>query len=397
MSAAGPRAGALLVEYLRGRDEGLQEAAIARVFDLVPASGIGMVCEALPRLPAASQVKLLAVLGQYPKAAVLPAVKRAAQNNEATVRIAAFGALAMVGDESVVTLLIESAAGTKGPEQAAARSTIGMLKGDRVDQTLLSQLSGKPEPGVEGELLLAVADRRIFPAKNTVAAALGSTSRKVRVQALKALRTIGTPSDIPAVLDRLIDSSDDSEVTEAETTTVALAAKYAAGGGRGRTVIARLQSETAAGARVRLLGVLALIGDSRGLPVVRIALADANADVRDAAVRAVTSWPNVSARDDVLRLARDTRDETHRLLAIRGMVRLITLDKNRLPTAAVADLQLAAGFCWRVEEQRLVLGALADFTCSDALEMAKGFQQVPGLEKETKAAVERISARLKTM
>jgi HEAT repeat protein len=396
IAAAGPRAGTILMEYLGGSDPGLQEAAIARLFDVVPASGIGPVCEALPRLPAAAQVELLAALTQYPKASVLPTVRRAAESGEAAVRIAAFNALAAVGDESVAALLIESAARTKGPEQAAARSAIGMLRGDRVDQALLTQLSRKPEVAIESELLLAVADRQIFPAKGIVVGALGSPAVRVRVQALKALRAIGTPSDIPAVLDRLVATSDDSELTEVETTAVALAAKYVAVEGRGRTVIARLQSETARDARVRLLGVLALIGDSRALPSVRVALADADPVVRDAAIRAIASWPNGSARDDVVRLARDTKDETQRLLAIRGMVRLVALDRNRLPSAVVADLQLAATFCSRAEERRLVLGALGDFACPEALELAKGFLQVPGLEKEAKATVDRITTRLKT-
>jgi HEAT repeat protein len=395
MSAAGPRAAAMVMEYLRGRDELLQEAAIARIAQFVPASGIGPVCDALPQLPTASQVKLLAVLSGYPKDAVLPTVRRAADSSETDVRMAALTALASVGDESVVVFLVESAARAKGPEQAAARSTLGMLKGNRVDETLLSLLSRKPEASIEGELLLAVADRRIFPAKGVVAAALGSDSLRVRVQALKALRAIGTPSDIPVVLNRLVTTADDSELVEAETTTVALAATVVAGEGRARTVTARLQSETTAAARIRLLGVLALVGDSRALPAVRVALADPDAGVRDAAVRALSSWPNVSARDDVFRLARDTRDETQRLLAIRGMVRLIALDRNRLPSAAVADLQLAAGFAWRTEEQRLVLGALGDFPCPEALQLANGFLQVPGLEKEAKAAVGRITMRLK--
>ncbi len=388
MAAAGPRAGSMVMEYLRGQDQGLQEAAIARLTDAIPASGIAPVCEMLPRLPPASQIKLLAALSRYPKDAVLPTVRKAASSEDAAVRLAALKTLEVVGDDTVVAFLVETAARTKGPDQAAARATIVGLKGDKVDPALLSMLSQKPEAGVEGELLLAVAERRIFPAKNIIAAALNSPSSRVRVQALRALRIIGTPSDVPAVLDRLLASEDDSERAEAETTTVALSAKYVTTENRARSVTTRLQTEKTPEARARLLGVLALIGDSRALPAVRAAVASDDTVVREAGVRALTSWPNVSAIEDVSRLARDTRDETLRLLAIRGMIRLVALDRYRLPSAVVADLQLAAGYCWRAEEQRLVLGALGDFACPEAVQLATGFLQVPGLEKEAKAAVD---------
>jgi hypothetical protein len=395
MTAAGSRAGAMVMEYLRGQDQDLQEAAITRLTDAVPTSGIAPVCDLLPRLPASSQIKLLAALSKYPKESVLPTVRKAAASDDAAVRLAALKTLEVVGDDTVVAFLVDTAARAKGPDLAAARTSLGSLKGDKVDSTLLSMLSQKPEAGVESELLLAVADRRIFPAKNTVAAALNSPSSRVRIQALRALRTLGTPSDVPAVLDRLLATDDDSERTEAEAATVALSGKYVTTENRARSITTRLQSEQSPEAKARLLGVLALVGDGRALPAIRAAVAGDDAAVREAAVRAISAWPNVSAFEDVSRLARDLREETQRLLAIRGMIRLAALDKYRLPSAVVADLQVAASYCWRVEEQRLVLGALGDFACPEALQLATGFLQAPGLAKEAKAAVDRLSMRQK--
>lgn len=391
MTSAGPRAGTMVLEYLRGQDKDLQEAAIVRIPDAFTAGAVAPVCDLLPRLPASSQVKLLATLSKYPKDVVLPTVRKAAASEDPTVRLAGLKTLEIVGDDTVAAFLVETAARAKGPDQAAARTTLVNLKGEKVDATLLSMLSQKPEANVEAELLLAVADRRVFPAKNTVVAALASSSPRVRQQALRSIRAIGTPSDISAVLDRLIASEDDGEVTEAETTVVALAAKYVTTDNRARAVTGRLQAEKTPAARARLLAVLPLIGDSRALPALRTALANDNAEVRDAAVRAITSWPNVSALDDVFRLARDLRNETQRLLAVRGLIRLIAIDKSRLASAVIADLQVAAGFCWRADEQRLVLGALGDFPCPDALQLAQGYLQVAGLERESKAAVDRLS------
>jgi HEAT repeat protein len=384
-----------LLAFLGSTDPGLQQAAAIKIKQVVRPEGIDQVCALLPRLPEAAKVHVLAALSTYPRERVLPTVLDAAKSDSATVRLAAMKALETVGDESAVTFLVETAAKTKGPEQVAARAALGLLKGRAVDQKLLAMLSQNPPEELHGELLLAVADRRVYIAKPAVTAALTSPSAQVRTQALRSLRSIGTPSDVPAVLDIVVKSDDEAERSEAEATVGALAQKIVNADSRSGMVRMRLNTEKNADARVRLIGVLPLIGDASALPLVRAALADGDAEVYDAAVRALAAWPTSAARDDVFRLARDSRNETHRLLAIRALVRTITIDKHREPAAAVADLRSAAGLSWRPEEQKLVLGALAQFPCRDALDLANGFLREASVKTEAEAAIGKINEKLK--
>jgi HEAT repeat protein len=395
ITAAGNGGAALLMDQLKGPDGDMQEAAIARLADVVAPDAVGPVCALLPQLPEPAQVQLLAALSGYPGTRVLPTVLQAARSNAVPVRIAAMKALESTGDPSVVPFLAGKAADARGPEQAAARSALGTLKGRAVDEAVLTLLTQKPTDAVAGELLLAIADRRIFAAKPVVAASLTSPSADVRAQALKALRAIGTPSDTSAVLDLLLKSADESERGEAEKTAAALSQKVATSTGRSREVKARLATEKAPDARVRLFNVLPLIGDNSALPVLRAALQDSNAEVRDAAVRALAAWPTSAARDDMARLARDSANETHRLLAIVSLVRTVGLDPYRNPEAAVADLKLAAGFASRPEEQKLILGAVVSFPCKDALDLAAAYLQEPAVKAEAQAAVDNITTRLK--
>jgi HEAT repeat protein len=291
--------------------------------------------------------------------------------------------------------LAEAAAGSKGAEQTAARAAIGSLKGRAVDEEIIAQLAKKPADPVAGELLLAVGDRRVFSAKPVVTAALASPSPAVRAQALRALRGIGTPSDLPAVLDLLVGASEESDRTEAEKTAVALAQKIDNLDGRSNAVKSRLGGEKRADARVRLVGLLSLIGDPSALPVLRTLAGDDDLEVRDAAVRAVASWPTPAAREDLLKLARESRNQTNRLLAIGGLVRVVGLDKYRDPQAAVADLKEAAALSWRPEEQKLILGAVTKFPCQAALDLANGFLKEPDVKAEAQSAVKAITARLK--
>jgi len=365
------------------------------VKDTFAPDAVGPLCAMLPRLPEPSQVALVAALSGFPKERVLPAILEAARSNTLEVRLAALGALPAVGDATTVPMLLETAARARGPEQAAARAALAGLKGHAVDDALLARLAKKPSGDEEVELLIAIAERRVYPARPAVAALLQSDSGKTRAQALRSLRIIGTPSDIPAVLHLLVKSDADTERSEAEGTVSALSQKVTRADQRGREVKARLAAEKDRDARVRLIGLLPLVGDASALPVLRAALEEADTEVRDAAVRAITAWPTGVARDDIFRLARDSRDETHRLLAIRGLIRIIGVERYREPEAAVADLRMAAGFAWRPEEQKLVLGALGQFPCTDALDLATGFLREPAVKAEAEAAVEKIHKALK--
>jgi HEAT repeat protein len=394
ISAAGSGGTALVAEYVGGSDPVLHDAAFARFADTVRPEGVAPIAALLPRLPEASQVRLLAALAGYPRERVLPAVREAAGSAALPVRLAALKALESVGDVSALPALLDQAARTRGAEQAAARAAIGLLKGRAVDDAILARLSEKPGDEVTQELLLAVAERRIFAAKPAVAALLAATTPATRSAAHRALRVIGTPSDIPAVLDRLVKTDDETERAAAEETVSSLARKMTNADARAGMVTTVLAREKTPEVRARLIAVLPLLGDNSTLPLLRQALADSDSTVSDAAFRALTAWPTSAARDDVFRLARDSRDETRRLLAITGFIRIVRLDRFREPEAAVADLAQAAAFSWRPEERRLVLGALSQFPCGAALDLATSFLQDPALKAEAEAAVSRIKQRL---
>lgn len=396
ISAGGAAAKGTLMTMLGGTDAVQQEAAISKIAGLVAPDDIGAVCALWPKVPERAQIQLLAVLSGYPAARVRPTVVAAAGSESLPVRLAAFGALAKVGDGTAVPGLVGTATKTKGPEQAAARATLAAISGRDVDEAVVSMLKAKPSDAVAVELLQTVSERRMFAAKDLIVDALKSPSAPVRTQALKSLRPLGTPTDAPAALDAMLATDDSQEQTEAATTAAALVRKMSNSAQAGSLVTRRLMQTKEPAAQAKLIEVLPLLGTSDAIPTLRRSIADANPEVRDAAVRALTSWPNSDVREDVFRLARDSRNETHRLLAIRGLIRIVGLDRFREPAAVVEDLRTVAGFTWRQEEQLLVLGALSQFPCQEGIAFAGTFAAEPGLKAQAEAAIQSIQQRMKS-
>jgi HEAT repeat protein len=394
ISTAGNQAAAILMSQLKSQDEPMQEAAIIKLRDIIKPDAIGPVCALLPGLGEKAQVQLIAALSQYPKERVLPPILKSAQSSSASVRIASFGALETAGDASAIPLLVNAAAKARGPEQIAARSAIGLIPGRAPDEALLALLGTKPAPDIQAEILQALGERRMFAAKGVVAEFLSAPASGVRIQALRTLRTIGTPSDMPAVLDFILTSPDDLEQSEGTTTATALAQKISGTVNRAGAVRDLLATTKEPRSRARLYPILGRIGDDASLATLRSALSEANGEAVDAAVRALCAWPTAAARDDVVDLAQKAGNETHRLLALQGFLRMIRLERNRKPEAAVADLRLAYAISTRPDERRLILGALPNFACPEALALAGILLGDPTVEAEARTAIDRIKTRL---
>ncbi len=399
IAASGKDEGVRLVLDLLAR--GPQEThgpAIALIPQFFDDSIISPICRLLPRLPEQSQIQVLARLPEYSGPAVLPAILEASKNSALQIRIVALAGLAKCGDASTVPFLAVRAASSRGEEQEAARASLSALPGRDVDEAVLFGLIGTPDDAVRSEFIRAVGDRRIYSGRGVLVNLLYSSGPKISLEAAKALRTIASPGDIPRLLDILLEIGDETTQEEVQNTVAALAKKISSPYARAVAVEERLkpgenskqEKVTDPAKRCLLYRVLGKIGDDSSLPLVRAAIREDNTAIRDAAVRALAEWPSSVPRDDLLAIARDAESLVHQVLALRGYVRMVGLEKYQSPEGAVGSLQTALTLTTRPEEKILILGALPDFACPEALRLAESLHQTKGVEAEAEAAVTRI-------
>jgi type 1 glutamine amidotransferase/HEAT repeat protein len=402
LSLEKPEAAQLVLDILTKGPAELQEPAIGQIGKLFAAPEIRPIADLLPKLPEPSQIQLLAVLAGYPREHVQVTVLEAAKSDSPAVRLAALNALASVGDPSLVAFLALRAAEAKGAEQVAARSSLGRIPGKDVDEAVLFQLLAAPKDEVKRELIRAIAERRIFEGKGLLLAYARSGSAASIAESARALRAIASPVDIPDLLGILLETGDETAQTEIRATIGALAQRIQNPMNRAAAVRRLLvppvdsQVEKVVDIRRRalLLRTLGNIGDDSSLVLLREARQDQNSEIQDAAVRAYAEWPNATPGEECLAIARDSQNLTHRVLALRGYVRMIGLQKYQSPQTAVRLLQTALHLSTRPDEKKLVLGALQDFPCPEALALAESLLTTEGVQAEAQAAVDKIKESL---
>jgi HEAT repeat protein len=391
MVTAGPeKAVDIVVGVLKGDDEGMQAVAIGLLREIPGTKMIEAVTAELPNLSVAGQVQVLSALGDRGDRAALGAVVNAVKSSEADVRIAAFGALGALGDASSVDLLAQAAAAAKGAEQEAARQGLYRLRGEGVDEEIgksILEAAGR----VKVELIRSIGQRNVVRATPMLLRVARVRERRVCLESLKVLKVIAEPKDLPALVGLMIYARSEAERSEAENTVAAVARKIEDKNRRAARILAILPSVKELRGRCSMLNVLGKIGDDSAVPALRAALRDENATIRYAAVRALSEWPGDEPMDDLLKIAQSSDDQRERILALRGFVRLVGLDRDRPAEQTVKMYQQAMELAPNVSEKRMVLSGLANVKSFAALQMAADYLEDSALQQEAEVAAVKVA------
>ncbi len=128
-------------------------------------------------------------------------------------------------------------------------------------------------------------------------------------------------------------------------------------------------AEAQGASKLALLRLLCAVGGSQALSVVRAAAGDADAAVKETAQRALCDWQTAEAIPDLGKMVQAPPNPKLKILALRGYIRLATLQESPAEAKAAA-LQQAFAWAERDEERRLVLAALGGVPAPGALALA---------------------------
>jgi HEAT repeat protein len=391
-AAEGTAAIPALVAEVESKDPKAQAAAI-RLLGGIPGPEVtaAMVKE-YPKLPPFSQVRLLSALAERGDMSVGSLFLTAAKGANPDVQAAAIVGLGKVGDRSSVLLLAEAAANSQGAEQTAARNSLYNLRGPAIDPAIVSAIessSGK----VKVELIMATGERGSTAAADALVKAVEEQDPDVHREALKALKNVAGPAQVPGLVDILVNASTAADRRDASQ-TLALVVKRSQPPQIG-AVLAAYQKNTAAQARLSLMEVMGQTSSEQALPVLRDALKDPTAEIRRGAILAMTDWADATPMADLLAFAKGTANESLQVLALRGYLKLVALPSQRTDAESARLLAEAMTLAKQPAEKRQVLALLGNYPCKETLDIAQAAVADETVTKEAKAAVDKINSLVK--
>ncbi|MDP6543935.1 MAG: DUF1080 domain-containing protein [Phycisphaerae bacterium] len=355
--ARGAKGLPLLVKQLNSNDPALIAIALRAARELPgPEVSLKLAAE-MPKASPAIQAMLIKTLTDRGDPSARKAIAALASSKTAAVRLESLKALGAIGDAGAIPVLLK-AADAEGPEAKVALVSMRSIDGEGVGAAILKGMTGaKGELRVD--LISVLSDRRYAPAAKPVLSHAGSTDATLAKAAFKALGVLADQGDIPAMIKHMPTGDSNPAAAQAEASIIAVAAKTTDPSKRADGVLAALASEKKPQRQASLVRILGKIGGDKALAAV------VKSNSTDAAVRALAGWPDGKAAGPLLDIVKNTKDKTHRILALRGYIRLLGLD----PDAPVRKYAEALDLAKQPETKKLVLSGIAGVVHSDALKL----------------------------
>ena len=382
-----------LIEALGGNEPRFRDLAAQIISETSGADTTKTYADALPKLPASGQAALLRGLAGRKDAAARPVVAEAVKNADKSVKLAAVKALAVLGGAADVPALSALLAAEDPNIASAANAALMTLQGADVNAGIAAAVVPGAPTAARAQLLDILVDRKADQALPLAVKGLTDAEMSARIAALHALVPLGTKEQVPAVLAILAKATDETERTAVEK---ALGAIGSRAGDDVLPLVLEATKSASIESRVVLLHVLARIGGPKALDAVLAALADANAQISDEAVRVLSEWPTLDAVPHLLKLAQDgvpsARGVSRQVLGLRGYVRLAGIEPS--PEAKAKMLTTAMPLAKRPDEKKLVLGAWGTLPTEQSLDVVRPQLDDTAVQNEAALAIIAIAPEL---
>ncbi len=371
-----------VLDALQGTDASLRREAAVLVGDLSQAAIASALPDGLDALTPDDHVALLGALARRGDTVATDYAERAAGHEDGAVRIAALRALGRVGTLSSIPLLAGTAS-VYDEEGDVAYESLVALQRPGVDEAVLD-LAGRTEGEIRIALIRCLAARGHADAVPLLLELAEAADTDTQAAAFRALAELAGPEHAPELV-RLLVAGAGPAYGGPEAALVAACKDVEDPTARVAPVVAALPG-AGTQTQVKLIKVLGRLGGPSALQVVRKATASEDPDVAEAALRSLAAWDDPEALDALLKLATHLPDRLHRVLALRGYIRLLGLPGERHPLESLAMYETAMAVAERVDERRMVLGGVGRVPHPDALSFTTRYLETDALDAEARAA-----------
>jgi len=136
---------------------------------------------------------------------------------------------------------------------------------------------------------------------------------------------------------------------------------------------------------------LGALKHAAALPVLYEALNNPDDAVKSATIKALSDWPDGAPLGELVKIARESANPAHAVLALRGYVRLIGLDTSRPADETAKMYEEAMNLARSADDKKAVLSGLSNTANIAALRIAANYLANEELKAEAEVAAVKIA------
>ncbi|MCE5187144.1 MAG: ThuA domain-containing protein [Planctomycetaceae bacterium] len=373
----GPQLNEMVLNALKGNKPELLKAA-ATVLAMTEDKDLLEQTQALTaELSPAAQIESITALSQNPAKVGRAAAEQLVRHSRPDVRIAAFEALASLGNADSIIVLARAAANAQDRnERQAAQEALYRVADAAADKKVLAGINDEQldEP-VRIELIQAAVQRRSKGATAALLRSARSPNETVSSQSMRALQSVAGPGDINELIKLAVEKPNENM----ESALTAAVMKIDNRNQRAEAIIERYPQIKEPKVKALFLAVAGKSGDRNAVPLLEQEFASGQPAVSEAAFRAMTQWPGGEFTGKMKEIAKHSADNKQKVLAFRAYVRMLDTD-----AAALID---AYAFAERPEEQKVVIAALGQTPSQQSLAFLEKVSASSELKSEAETSI----------
>jgi HEAT repeat protein len=333
------------------------------------------------------QADLLGALADRGDKAARAAAVEALASPAAQVRLAAIRALGPLGDPADVAGMAQRLTAGPADERTAARKTLVRMCGDGFTPAIVAELK-KATPEPRTALIAVLTERRAADSAAAILAFVADADAGTRKAAMAALGALARPEHVAAMLAGVLKAEPGPEREAAERAVVSVCNRIKAPEKRAELILTPWESHNAAD-QIALLPLLGRVGGARTLKIVEAAITDSDPLRRAAGLQALCNWPDASAAEKLLDLARNAKDSSQRHKALLAYARIAVSPDVQTPAARLAMLETAMSLASTAEERCYILkrGTAKTLRTVETLRFALPYVDRPECAEEACATI----------
>ncbi len=381
-----------VIQTIKSDDSVLIKAACSAITSMESDSAAKALAADIAGLPAAGKIAVIyGLAGRKETGGLSSTVNAIAGDQAPEVKLAAVRAAARLGDASSVGVLAETLKSNDDLSRAAVQS-LKDIQGTGVADALI-KIAASGEPAVRTGVLTVLGERGETCALPIMYKAAEDPDGNVRSAAIKGLGLLAGPQDLSRLVEILIAQKNGGERDRLawSIANVGLKIKDA---DEGTVAVIQGLAKADDAAKCSLLSALSKMGGGKAIEAVKSHLGSSNADIRKAAIRALSDWVDTVPMKDVLELAKNSTEENHKILALRGYIRMAGMDKHKPVKERLEWYRQALQLATRPDEKRAALGGLDQIGHIDALKLVEGYINDEKIRNEALSAYARIADRI---
>lgn len=357
-----------------------------------------------PNVGKNEQILLIDSLAEIGDSAAIKLIEKTAESQDKDIRLSAIAALGKVGSSQHVSVMIKALNELSDPasSQIVEQALASLKGGDSTDAAILRELktsSAKPRIiNVLARRFSLRPESKVFTTdgfKTLLEMAISDDQSAARA-AFRALGKLCSERDVPSLLDAVTKVKSAQVRSEAENAIAAVIERVPVKLNCANLVCNYLDKTANPEVKISFINLLPVCGGAEALSAAKAAYASADNQIKEAGLRALAEWKDLSAWDTLFKIYEKPDSEAFRVLALRGLVRLLSEENIRPDEKLVDNYAKLFEFAKTASDKKLIIGALGNCAHREALYLALEKVSDPDVKAEAIEAVKRIANAIKT-